>query len=297
MSSNEGQSRQSKIQFDPAKQKKRKTDPALEYKTEDQLKADTLKNMEERRLIEASRPPRPEIAKKADNFLYHYKTRAIVIVVVLFVIVAFARDVIFRTKPDITIFAISKDYISTEAVEELRAYLSTIVPDINGDGKTLVEVDVVQLPSTAVAEAYLDPLPEGFDDDEMSVIVDAEIDMANAMKIMAVLAANSDPIMLLDDASYDYILRSNAEKDSNGELLKPIDIYAVQKDAFLEQLGHLPGKNPYSLDINSTVIPLDDPKLAAFSNMSFYLRIWKETNQNRGLIDQSREFLEQMARK
>ena len=295
MSSNENNPGQQKIKFDPSAQKKQpKTEPVVEYKTELQIKADALKRMEEQRLIAAARPPKSQAAKKADNFLYHYKWTAIACAVALIMAVVFVRDIFFQVKPDLTILTISQNYISTEERAAMSEYLSHIVSDLNGDGKTVVALDVVRLPANAIAEEYrLRPL-EVIDEFQTQLNVDTEADMAGVMKIMAIFAAQSDAVIMLDKASYDYLLRSMAEKDAEGNLLEPVDILKIYEETGFTLLEEFDGSTPYALDVGATNIPAEIKNMV-FNDMGFYLRYWPETKKNAGIIEEGYEFLEHLA--
>ena len=295
MSTNENNT-EKKIKFDPSAQKRKsKKEPAIEYKTEAQLKEETARRMEDERLMEAARKPQSPVAKKADNFMYHYKRQLIGGAVALALLIFFLQDVVFTVKPDLTILTLSRHSIPQSARESMEEYLSSVVPDINGDGKTVVVLDVVTVPEDALSAKYRVPMPGDTNPEFMPITGDPEMDMANIMKIMAVFSARTDPLVMMDEAAYDYMLYTMVDRDSNGIPLEPVDVLAVQSIPAFTLLEDFEGYNPYSFDIISADIPQDLYGLAAFENMSFYLRDWDENSKNKGKLERGREFLDILA--
>lgn len=84
--------------------------------------------------------------KKIVNFWYYY--RHTIIVVLFFGVIAllFCKDFLFREKADMKILVATWDADIGQAQEEaLRESLACYVPDLNGDGKRLLELSWVDL--------------------------------------------------------------------------------------------------------------------------------------------------------
>jgi hypothetical protein len=153
------------------------------YKTEEQIKREA----KARREAESRAAPRQisERAKKAENFWYHYKWHSIAAVALVLLGVFFVRDIFFRPRPDATIVMVTEAPYDTEAVNQLEATLTELAPP-NAKGKKLIAVD------------YINFAPGN----EAAV---SEMAMASQMKLMAVMAAGTEYIFLLDENSHGYI--------------------------------------------------------------------------------------------
>lgn len=244
---------------DSGKKKKKKGD-TLVYMTEEEIKAQKLREIELMRKAAAARPPKSKRAVKRENFLYHYKFHLIAGIIGVVLIVFFVRDVFFQTKADMTVVLVSGGYMMPESVEALQAELEKYAGDINGDGKVLVSIDSITLP------AFSDEEETGEGEQSEGELMtdmassDPQADYASAMKLMAVLASNTDPIYVMDQAGYDYIMRSNGEDDA----YQPGDIFVVLEP-------DLPGAQSEALPIPGTDIETGDYSFQ-FEDMSIYVR-------------------------
>lgn len=244
---------------DSGKKKKKKGD-TLVYMTEEEIKAEKLREIELMRKAEAARPPKGKRAVKRENFLYHYKFHLIAGIVGVVLIAFFVRDVFFQTKADMTVVLASGGYMLPESVEALQAELEKYAGDINGDGKVVVSIDSITIPAFSSDEEDTgegEQSEEGLMTDMASG--DPQSDYASAMKFMAVLASNTDPIYVMDQAGYDYIMRSNGEEE-----YRPGDIFVVLEPA-------LPGARSEALPISGTDIETGDYAFQ-FEELSLYVR-------------------------
>lgn len=166
------------------------------YKTESQLKEEAQVKHAAEAEAEAL-AHKSELQKKRENYWYHYKWHTIGGLVAAFLLVFFIKDMFFRTLPDTSIVVVSGSYVSDDALESMTTALQEFATDFNSDGKIVVAYDFISLPAFANEAAQEAPaVPD---------LTGGQQDMGNAMKLMTVIAANSDPIYLLDEAAYDYI--------------------------------------------------------------------------------------------
>lgn len=245
----------------------------LEYKTEEQLKEEARAKAEFEKKAMTTRKPSSAATKKVDNFFYHYKWWLVAGIVVLVLAVFFMRDVILRTNPDITVIMVSDQPVDMSLTEQLSEALSGIVPDINSDGKCIVEIDSILLaqPEQEESQREGDTLQPS---DEMRYV--------GAMKLAAIIAANSDPIYLMDQSGYDYFMRMDSSNDENGELYEPGEIFMV--------LDESQGANQEALPISATLLSEDEfvDQLAGFA---FYCRQPLKNNKQSDYFQQCSEFL------
>ena len=222
------------------------------FKTEETLKQEARERLAEEERRSASLPPRSERRVKYDNYMYHYKTQTIVAIVGVILLAFFLRDTFFRTQPDLTLIIASARYVPQYECDALKDALEKYIGDVNGDGKVLVNLDVINLPTVGMAyggyggapavgvnvgetpaangtsaggaeaengmaaggaEAENGAPPDGTAQDAadigysaMSSGIDPEMEQASSMKLMAIISAWSDPLYLLDDSLYYYLL-------------------------------------------------------------------------------------------
>jgi hypothetical protein len=197
------------------------------YKTEEQIKQEA----KARREAEARALPRQmsERAKKAENFWYHYKWHSIAAAVLVFLGVFFVRDIFFRPRPDATIVMVTEMPFGSETLDSLEAALTELAP-LNAKGKKLIAVD------------YINFIPA--DDAPLN-----ELAMASSMKLMAVLAAGTEQIFLLDASTLRHITGMSGSEAGNIFEAASVPV---------EKLG------------------LDEP---GFEGLSFYIRDSEQTDE------------------
>ncbi len=209
-----------------------------QFKTEDQLKAEAKARQAAEAKIIASKP-KSALVQKRENFWYHYKWHTIASVFAVVLLSFFAKDMFFTPKPDATIVFISADYVDPAAVDTLAKKIEETAPDFNGDKKVLITVDSISMPSDAAKP--LDTSGSTSQGDTAPPTPDltgGQADYANSMKLVAVIASGVDPLDLLDDAAYQYIL----------------------------------GRGEGSEDIFATSFPAEQLGVPQFNGMNFYLR-------------------------
>lgn len=169
------------------------------HKTEEQIKAEALARRDDEARREVLAKPKTELQKKRENYWYHYKWHTIGGVFAAVLLGFFLRDY-FQPRPDATIIMIGGGYVASETTEMLAEMLGPIAGDYNGDAKNLISVDPMTIPANDGGGA------------------DAQMEYATTMKIVAVVAANSDPIYLLDSAGLAYLTNMSGEDGSGGSI-------------------------------------------------------------------------------
>lgn len=158
------------------------------YKTEEELKREARIRRENEAKLAAEKP-KSKLELKRENFWYHYKWHTVIGATALILAAFFVKDMFFRTRPDATIVMVSEEYFSAESVELMGMEIGRAASDFNGDKKVYIAVDSIMLPG-------------GGEEAEM----DGRQDYASIMKLSAVLSAGIDPVYLLDEAAYRYIV-------------------------------------------------------------------------------------------
>ena len=279
-----------KIKIDPAavmkQEQKKKEQPAQVYMTEAELKVETARRMEEQRLIEAARPPKSETAKKADNFFYHYKLHMVAGVVILLFVGIFLRDVIFAIRPDFTVIAVSSRNLPADGFDTFENYFSQFVDDVNGDGRHIVRLDFISLPRDILfgEDRFEDDLAmtETQEQEEAGglVFTDIEFEMANIMKLSAIISSNADPIMLLDEGGVLYLSRIGGIYPGEGTPPPYWQPTLYETGNLFYQLNIEGAPDSFGLPVDMLNLP---PSIARnFSGMAFYLRDWSgDTSRDR----------------
>ena len=206
-------------------EKKGKADEQPVFKTEESLKQEARERLEEEERRRAEAPPQSERRKKYDNFMYHYRTHTVVAIIGAILVIFFLRDTFFKAKPDMTLIIASARYIPQYEADAIRDTLEKYAWDLNGDGKVIVGLDTIHLPTAAAFANIHDDekaeagaggegavTGEGGEEagqEDFSAIMsgaDPEMEQASSMKLMAIISAWSDPLFLLDDALYNYLV-------------------------------------------------------------------------------------------
>lgn len=170
------------------------------YKTEDEIKEEAKLRRKQEEQLSAARKPDSPSKKKLDNYWYHYKWHTIAGIAILLMAVMFLRDMVFRTQPDATIIMISEEYYFTGELEELQQQLEQSAWDRNGDGKVSIQIDFINLPAE--------------NDDGTAASQDA---YATQMKLVTVVAAGLDPLYLLDESAYNWLMKMGAQGEDEDE--------------------------------------------------------------------------------
>lgn len=80
------------------------------------------------------------LKEKWDNFIYHYKTPLIVVVVAVMMAVLTVVQIATKTRYDLEVVLYSYDHILDEQALAMEDYLEQFAPDINGDGVVNVQI-------------------------------------------------------------------------------------------------------------------------------------------------------------
>ncbi|MCL2068787.1 MAG: hypothetical protein FWH00_02710 [Oscillospiraceae bacterium] len=238
------------------------------YLTEDQLKAQTARRMEDERLLLAARKPPSELAKKTDNFLYHHKWMAITVAFLVLVCAFMIRDIVFRPKPDFVVVAVSAGNISTDNIEWMGDILSERLSQIRGRD-SLVSIDHITLSMSQVPENLRPEWMRGQDSGGIQFNANAEVEMAGMIKLMALNASGQDPIYLLDAAGVIHHMRLAAGSQA---FEGPEEEFAnwIPDDAYFFYPLNTAAQDIYAFPLSLLDLP---PELSsAFEGMSLYLR-------------------------
>jgi hypothetical protein len=188
-----------------------------EYKTEEQLKREAKARSE----AEANAAPRQvsERAKKAENFWYHYKWHSIAAAALVFLGAFFVRDVFFRPRPDAVVVMVTELPFASDSIDRLEAALIELAPP-NEKGKKLVAVDYINF--SPANEAAM-----------------SEMAMATQMKLMAVMAAGTEYVYLLDEGAYGYITRMGESGSIFEEASVPAELLGLEEPGFESLAFHM----------------------------------------------------------
>lgn len=261
---------------------KKKQESTAYFKTEDQLKEEAKRRAAEQARMQALKPQPSAKKKKADNFWYHYKWHTVGGILALLLIAFFAKDVIFRTDPDATIILATSRAMPMEATEALQTALEAVAWDYNGDGKVSIAVDAIYMPVDTGEAAETESGEAGID-------VGGQSDYASVMKLTTVVAAAMDPIYLLDDDLYAYMLQmaAGSEQDDEGNIVPNAP---TEEDAFaiFERLEVAGGD--VRIPFAATAMA-DNAQLAPLAGAGFSLRI-QTGDKNTDYQDYCRSLLE-----
>jgi hypothetical protein len=274
----------------------KKRDENVVCKTEEQLKQETLARAERQARLDAQKPPQSPLKRKWDNYWYHYKWHTAGICALAIAVFYFVQSVVFQVRPDISVVFASSSYVAQERIDALRAAIEGAIADFNGDGKVLAQLDFIYLTSAAptgegadATGAGINGAAGGGDDatDEtagardgspapglgLGMAADPQIEQASAMKLMAVTAAGSTPLYLVDDGMYEYLARMANPAEYDGDEPAPQagggELYSM-----FEPLDGMPGATgPLSdrLPISATSLA-DAPGCGELGGFTFALR-------------------------
>lgn len=126
--------------------------------------------------------------EKWANYWYHYKGRTFFIAFIVLLAALFIYDMVNKENYDVDIMAITTAEHSVLSYEETLALLGEVVPDFNGDGKTSVSIDAIQL------------------SEDSSETLDPNFHMAQVVKYQANIGDTVSLILILDQENYDAMI-------------------------------------------------------------------------------------------
>jgi hypothetical protein len=259
------------------------------FKTEEMLKQEARLRLAEQDKLIIEKSPKTERGKKIDNYFYHYKWQTILGGIGLILLIFFIRDTLFRPKPDITAVVATSRYIAQYETDALQAAMEKYGGDLNGDGKVLVNLDMINLPIAAVIEDIAGEERDVGEDGSLGMAsgIDPEMVQASMMKLMAIIAAWNDPLFLMDDDLYTYINEMSGPSDpDNGEQASTASGEADTGEnlpdyAIFEPLGDIPGASgPFKdrLAIKDTILASEEG-FEYLGDLSFSVRPPPNSNQ------------------
>ncbi len=78
-------------------------------------------------------------------FWYHYGKIAIVVLAVVIIAVWLTVDALHKEEYDLNMVVAANGPVSDAGAEELRSALSKVIGDVNGDGKSLINIQTIDL--------------------------------------------------------------------------------------------------------------------------------------------------------
>lgn len=223
------------------------------FKTEAEIKAESLKRLEEERQKELSRP-KSRFAAWVENYWYHYRTATFVLLFVAVVGAIIIQDVL-EPKPDVKVAFVASAFYPYEMQDILKASLEKYAPDINVDGKIVVLLD--HIPFNPNSEA-----------------AGTEEDYTYALKLAAIIASGDEQIFILDQPNLEYLSKMVDENSP---------------DIFLD-LNDIPGAEDNALSVMSTKLA-DDLEAKYYENLAIYVRDFAETKSNAESLKGNWEFI------
>lgn len=119
------------------------------------------------------------------HFLDYYKIPFIASVIGIIALVSILKSTVFAPKRDVSILAVTSQYVDHELWDALGTAFNDMPMDYNNDRQSLVQIDYINL-------------------DESTKNKDPEAYMAYQTKFMAALAAADSALQIVDDTMYDY---------------------------------------------------------------------------------------------
>ncbi len=120
------------------------------------------------------------------HFLDYYKLPFIFAVIAIFAVISILKATVFSPKPDVAIIFATEFYVDSEMLEEIKTTAETLSFDINKDGKTLIDLDSVQLSETMMKS-------------------DPEAYSAYQTKLIASLSTAASALQIVDESMYLYL--------------------------------------------------------------------------------------------
>ena len=98
---------------------------------------------------------RPKTFKeKTANFWYHYKWVVLGIVLIAVIAVVLFTQLFTRKTADYTVCVVTKQELSRQAVEHLEREFAACGKDLNGDGKVMVTVEIINIGGAVGSQQY-----------------------------------------------------------------------------------------------------------------------------------------------
>ncbi|MBQ5390437.1 MAG: hypothetical protein IIU58_05970 [Clostridia bacterium] len=179
-------------------------------------------------------------AKKLDNFWYHHKWKVIVISFIVITLLVCTVQTCSRVESDIYIMYAGPYKFGQTDARNFESAFSAILPDRNGDGRTLAElVDMYILSDEQITGELEKMTAQG-----EAPVVNYQMFASNREAFDQQILAGDTVICLLDPHLYNsvFVLDDNGEKQSGfmplAEVLGYTPEYAV--DAYSVRIGDTP---------------------------------------------------------
>lgn len=96
-------------------------------------------------------------AEKRKNWWYYHRWYVLAAVIAAAALGRFTWDQLHRVTPDCTVALVVRFVPSSQETAALQAALEEVCPDSNGDGTSVVDVNVIQLDYAAIEAGTMDP--------------------------------------------------------------------------------------------------------------------------------------------
>ena len=137
--------------------------------------------------------------EKLANWWWYHRVHVALAAAVLVILVWLAADMLGRTLPDYQIALVTSRYVPDSVTTELGDALAAFGQDLNGDGKTVVQVTGYQLALGGMAEAGSAPASGSASASGSALAPDAYTQMAGLTTLTGDVSARTSLIFLTDD--------------------------------------------------------------------------------------------------
>lgn len=169
--------------------------------------------------------------EKLANWWWYHRVHVALAAAVLVILVWLAADMLGRTLPDYQIALVTSRYVPDSVTTELGDALAAFGQDLNGDGKTVVQVTGYQLALGGMAKAGSAPASGAASASGSAPAPDAYTQMAGLTTLTGDVTARSSLIFLTDDpedlqASFGLLAAADGSLPEEGAGLAGVELYA-----------------------------------------------------------------------
>ncbi len=141
-------------------------------------------------------PPQRTKKQKLENWWHYHWIQLVVLAVVVLLAGYFIYQAVSRVRPDYQIALVSSLPVPQQVTDQLETGLAALGQDVNGDGDTVVQLNVYQV---SFAEPDWGDAPASDVGQAMGEMTQGYTQMAESTVLTADLSAGDSTIFLLDD--------------------------------------------------------------------------------------------------
>lgn len=183
--------------------------------------------------------------KRWEHYWNYYKVHTFIGAFVLIMVGTLISDVAFREKVDVYLTVASTKYIREENTEALNHLLETGGEDFDGNGKTVVDVNQIYMPT--------------------DISADPEVVMAAQTRLIAQFQDKNAIIFLIDQDIYDYLYSDE-------------ELYANLAETVGGSVTPLLGEDPTRLYLKDIPGVAGNEELEKLPNLFFVMRREQDVN-------------------